>query len=95
MRSLAIVVTALAMTLPLCACGGGKSYQKEGAVKRQAEVALENCRWEAEHEQQADGTWVESDRDGDETDAYIKECMNKKGFELKEDAGGDSGWWPF
>lgn len=94
MRSAAFV-TILVLALSVTACGGGKTYKKEGAVDRQAEVALENCQWEAEHVQQDDGTWVESDRDGDEIEAYVNECMNKKGYELKEDSSGGSSWWPF
>lgn len=83
-----------AMIPALAACGGGKSYQKEGAAERQAEVALENCRWEATHQRQPDGSYVEVDKDGREVEAYVKECMREKGFELKEESGGSS-WWPF
>jgi ABC-type glycerol-3-phosphate transport system substrate-binding protein len=92
MRFAALV---LAAALMLTACGGGKSYQKEGSVKRQADVALENCHWEATHERQPDGTFIKVDVDGDAVDAYVKECMREKGYEYKEEPGKDSSWWPF
>jgi major membrane immunogen (membrane-anchored lipoprotein) len=92
MRFYVLVLTA---ALLLTACGGGKTYQKEGSVERQADMALENCQWEATHKLQDDGTYVEVDVEGGEFDAYIKECMRKKGYEYKEKPKKDSSWWPF
>jgi major membrane immunogen (membrane-anchored lipoprotein) len=79
--------------LLLVACGG-KSYQKEGAAEEQAQVALQNCRWEATHEKQADGGYVEVDVDDDAIRDYVEKCMREKGYEYRKDTGG-GGWWPF
>lgn len=89
------LVLVLAAALLLTACGGGKTYQKEGSVERQAEVTLENCQWEATHKLQDDGTYVEIDLDDDEIDAYVKECMREKGYAYKDKPDKGWSWWPF
>jgi SOS response regulatory protein OraA/RecX len=95
---IALVLPAVALFLSLSCCGGGPAYKQEGLKEEQVELALENCRWDATHEQQADGTWVEVEVSDEELKKRVAECMLAKGFEKKKEGekmDDDDGWWIF
>ncbi|WP_462327696.1 hypothetical protein [Desulfobaculum sp.] len=74
---------ALAGTLLLAACGGQHYTHPKG--ERNLNVDLENCRWDAAHEQAEDGSWHQSERTAEEQDAFVRRCMKAKGYTLSSD----------
>lgn len=93
---IALVLPAVALLLSLSCCGG-PDYKQEGLKDEQVELALENCRWDATHEQQADGTWVEVEVADEELKKRVAECMRSKGFNKKKEGEDEDegGWWFF
>lgn len=78
--TVALLAAAL-LVLPGCFGGGpSEGWHKKEMSDMRLDVDLENCEWDAVHQKQADGNYVERDISDEEFDAFVNSCMQDKGY---------------
>ena len=78
--TVALLAAAL-LVLPGCFGGGpSEGWYKDEMSAMRLDVDLENCEWDAVHQKQADGSYVEREVSDEEFDALVNRCMQDNGY---------------